>query len=107
MSTLTIIIETKFGGYSELAKGREELFRYLYSAQQSPIKDLRSADMGVLIWWESRGTDMPSGGTKADKETLLDIETAEYMPPDFQVVVELWSIDRANRKKFKKLISLS
>ena len=34
----TIIVETKFGGVKELASGREELFRYLYSqvrAQQT------------------------------------------------------------------------
>ena len=61
--------------------------------------------MGVLIWWESRGTDMPSGGTKADRETLLNIETAEYVPPNFQIVVELWSVEDAKRKKFTKLLS--
>ena len=58
--------------------------------------------MGVLIWWESRGTDMPSGGTKADRETLLDIETAEYMPPDFQVVVEVWSVSDDKGKNLRK-----
>ena len=101
----TLIVETKFGSLRELASGREELFRYLYSAQQSPIKDLRKADTGILIWWESRGTDMPSGGTKSDRETLLDIETAEYMPPDFQVVVEVWSVEDIKRKKFSKIAS--
>ena len=30
----TIIVETKFGGVKELASGREELFRYLYSSSQ-------------------------------------------------------------------------
>lgn len=101
----TLIVETKFGSLRELASGREELFRYLYSAQQSPIKDLRDATYGVLIWWESRGTDMPSGGTKADRETLLDIDTAEYIPNEFQVVVELWSVEDLQRKKFSKLAS--
>ena len=48
---------------------------------------------------------MPSGGTKADRETLLDIETAEYMPPDFQVVVEVWSVEDIKRKKFSKIAS--
>ena len=46
--------------------------------------------MGILIWWESIGTDMPPGGSKADRETLLDIDTAEYILAEFKVVVELW-----------------
>jgi hypothetical protein len=102
----TLIVETKFGSLKELASGREELFRYLYSAQQSSIKELRNADMGILIWWESMGTDMPPGGSKADKNILLDIDTAEYTPAEYQVVVELWKVDNNNRKKFKKIISL-
>jgi len=48
---------------------------------------------------------MPSGGTKADRDTLLDIEIAEYMPHDFQVVVEVWSVSDDKRKKFKKILS--
>ena len=63
--------------------------------------------MGLLIWWESLATDMPSGGSKADRDTLLDIDTAEYIPAEFQVVVELWQVDTDNRKKFKKIISIS
>ena len=50
---------------------------------------------------------MPSGGSKADRDTLLDIDTAEYIPAEFQVVVELWQVDTDNRKKFKKIISIS
>ena len=38
-------------------------------------------------------------------ETLLNIETAEYVPPNFQIVVELWSVEDAKRKKFTKLLS--
>ena len=103
----TLTIETKFGSLKELASGREELFRYLYSAQQSSSKELRNSTMGLLIWWESLATDMPSGGSKADRDTLLDIDTAEYIPAEFQVVVELWQVDTDNRKKFKKIISIS
>lgn len=101
----TLIVETKFGSLKELASGREELFRYLYSAQQSPIKEVRDSEMGVLIWWESLSTDMPSGGSKADREILLEIETAEYTPAEFKVVVELWAIEDSKRKKFKKVYS--
>lgn len=101
----TLIVETKFGSLKELASGREELFRYLYSAQQSPIKEVRDSEMGVLIWWESLSTDMPSGGSKADREILLEIETAEYTPAEFKVVVELWAIEDSKRKKFKKIYS--
>ena len=101
----TLIVETKFGSLKELASGREELFRYLYSAQQSSIKELRNAIMGILIWWESMGTDMPPGGSKADRETLLDIDTAEYTPAEFKVVVELWAVENSKRKKFNKLIA--
>jgi len=103
--TNTLIVETKFGSLRELASGREELFRYLYSAQQSPIKEVRDSEMGVLIWWESLSTDMPSGGSKADREILLEIETAEYTPAEFKVVVELWAIEDSKRKKFKKIYS--
>ena len=103
----TLIVETKFGSFRELASGREELFRYLYSAQQSSVKELRDSDMGVLIWWESQGTDMPPGGSKADRETLLDISTAEYTARDFQVIVELWKVDDSKRKKFVKITSFS
>ena len=103
----TLIVETKFGSLRELASGREELFRYLYSAQQSSIKELRNANMGVLIWWESMVTDMPPGGSKADRETLLDIDTAEYVPAEFKLVVELWSIEDMKRKTFKKIFSLN
>ena len=103
--TNTLIVETKFGSLKELASGREELFRYLYSAQQSPIKEVRDSEMGVLIWWESLSTDMPSGGSKADREILLEIETAEYTPAEFKVVVELWAIEDSKRKKFKKIYS--
>lgn len=101
----TLIVETKFGSLRELASGREELFRYLYSAQQSSIKKLRDSDMGILIWWESIATDMPPGGSKADRETLLDIDTAEYILAEFKVVVELWAVEDVKRKKFKKLFS--
>ena len=38
----TLIVETKFGSLKELAS-KEELFRYLYSAQQSSIKELRNS----------------------------------------------------------------
>ena len=62
--------------------------------------------MGLLIWWESLATDMPSGGSQADKNILLDIDTAEYTPAEYQVVIELWKVDKNNRKKFKKIISL-
>ncbi len=103
----TLIIETKFGSLKELASGREELFRYLYSAQQSTYKEMRDAEFGLLIWWESMGTDMPAGGSKADRQTLLDIDTAEYIARDFQVVVELWKVDDLKRKKFKKSFSIS
>ena len=61
--------------------------------------------MGVLIWWESQGTDMPPGGSKADRETLLDISTAEYTARDFPVIVELWKVDDSKRKKFVKITS--
>ncbi len=103
----TLTIETKFGSLRELASGREELFRYLYSAQQSSVKEIRNSKIGILIWWESIGTDTPAGGSQADRETLLDIETAEYTPAAFQVVVEVWTIEDAKRKKFKKIISLA
>lgn len=101
----TLIVETKFGSLKELASGREELFRYLYSAQQSSVKEVRDSEMGVLIWWESLSTDMPSGGSKSDREILLDIETAEYTPAEFKVIVELWAIEDSKRKKFKKVLS--
>ena len=103
----TLIVETKFGSLKELASGREELFRYLYSAQQSSVKEVRDSEIGVLIWWESLSTDMPSGGSKADREILLEIETAEYTPADFKVIVELWGIEDSKRKKFKKIISFN
>jgi len=103
----TLIVETKFGSLKELASGREELFRYLYSAQQSSSKELRNSTMGLLIWWESLATDMPSGGSQADKNILLDIDTAEYTPAEYQVVVELWVVEGTNRKKFKKVISIN
>jgi hypothetical protein len=103
----SLIIETKFGSFKELASGREELFRYLYSAQQSPYSELRQAEFGLLIWWESLGTDMPTGGSKADRETLLDINTAEYIPAEFQVVVELWKIKDLKRKQFVKILTLT
>ena len=57
----------------------------------------------VRIKFEYTGRSRTSG-TKADRETLLDIETAEYMPSDFQVVVELWAVDDIKRKKFKKIL---
>ena len=34
-----------------------------------------------------------------------EIETAEYTPADFKVIVELWGIEDSKRKKFKKIIS--
>ena len=63
--------------------------------------------MGILIWWESIGTDMPPGGSKADRETLLDIDTAEYILAEFKVVVELWAVEDVKRKKFKKFFLVS
>ena len=54
---------------------------------------------------ESIGTDMPPGGSKADRETLLDIDTAEYILAEFKVVVELWAVEDVKRKKFKKVFS--
>tara|TARA_B100000700_G_C14881570_1_gene778343 strand:- start:55 stop:624 length:570 start_codon:yes stop_codon:yes gene_type:complete len=103
----TLTIETKFGSLKELASGREELFRYLYSAQQSSSKEIRNSKYGILIWWETISTDTPSGGSKAEKEILLDIETAEYTAPEYKIIVELWVADEEKRRKFKKLISLS
>lgn len=103
----TLTIETKFGSLRELASGREELFRYLYSSQQSPSKEIRSSIYGLLIWWETISTDTPSGYSKAEKSTLLDIDTAEYVAPAYQTIVELWSTNTKNKKSFVKLLSYS
>lgn len=103
----TLTIETKFGSLRELASGREELFRYLYSSKQSSSKEIRSSNYGLLIWWESISTDTPSGYSKADKNALLDIHTAEYVAPSYQTIVELWSSNSKNKKSFVKLLSYS
>ena len=66
----------------------------------------KNSKIGILIWWESISTNTPPGGSQADRETLLDIETAEYTAAEFQVVVEVWTIEDTKRKKFKKIISL-
>ena len=101
----TIIVETKFGTLKELATGREELFRYLYSAQQSSLNDIRNSNIGILIWWESIKTDTPAGNSQSDKDILLDLDTAEYVPPEHRVVLEVWKVEGKDRKKFKKILS--
>ena len=102
----TLIVETKFGSLKELASGREELFRYLYSASQNSAKEIRNSYFGVLIWWESVSTDMPSGGSNADKDILFEIETSEYSAPEYKVIVEVWGVNSQNRKSFRKILSL-
>ena len=56
---------------------------------------------------ESISTDTPSGYSKADKNALLDIHTAEYVAPSYQTIVELWSSNSKNKKSFVKLLSYS
>ena len=100
----TIIIETKFGGYSELAKGREELFRYLYSSEQSSTELLKNSNLGLLILWESTATDTPTGTSEKAMKNLKDQDIVSYKAPEFQVIVELWERDSKNKKKFNKLL---
>ena len=100
----TIIIETKFVGYSELAKGREELFRYLYSSEQSSTDLLKNSNLGLLILWESTSTDTPTGTSMKAMEELKDQDIVSYKAPEFQVVVELWERDSKNKKQFNKLL---
>ncbi len=49
---------------------------------------------------------MPSGGSKADKDILFEIETSEYSAPEYKVIVEVWGVNSQNRKSFRKILSL-
>tara|TARA_Y100000741_G_scaffold56810_1_gene39450 strand:- start:41 stop:604 length:564 start_codon:yes stop_codon:yes gene_type:complete len=98
----TIIIETKFGSLKELASGREELFRYLYSSQQSSSEYLRNNNVGMLIWWESTKTDVTKLTSTTALDELLNQELAEYEAKEFNVILETWEINPKNNKKFIK-----
>ncbi len=96
----TIIIETKFGGIKELASGREELFRYLYSSNQSSSDLFRKQNIGMLILWESTSTDVPTGTSKVALNDLLNQDLAIYEPKEFNIILETWETDQKNAKKF-------
>ena len=98
----TIIIETKFGSLKELASGREELFRYLYSSKQSSSEYLRNNNVGMLIWWESTKTDVTKLTSTTALDELLNQELAEYEAKEFNVILETWEINPKNNKKFIK-----
>tara|TARA_B100000029_G_scaffold349708_1_gene342082 strand:+ start:110 stop:673 length:564 start_codon:yes stop_codon:yes gene_type:complete len=100
----TIIIETKFGGVKELASGREELFRYLYSSSQSSTDYIRNSNIGMLILWESTTTDMPTGTSKVAIEELESMELGSFQAREFNVIVETWEVDPKNNKKFIKTL---